>query len=78
MQQEVTVYLGEKERAFTTNVRCEYDKGDYYQPSSVEFYVEGDIYDEENGVVTDLIERYESIYKVDFNALAIEEFRNEY
>ena len=76
--EEVSIILGEKERLFTTMVRCEHVKENYLNPPSVYFFVEGDIYDEENGIVTDLIQRYESIYKVDFESLAIEEFRNEY
>ena len=76
--EEVTVLLGEtSERTFTVKVTCEYDKGDYYNPPTADFYLDGDI--EEDGCeCNDLIERYESIFKVDFERLAIEEFKNLY
>ena len=75
--QQVSVLLGEtSERQFKVNVTCEYDGGDYYNPPTSEFYIDGDIYDDLDGVVNDLIERYESIFKVDFEQMAIDEFKS--
>jgi len=76
--EQVSVLLGEtSERTFTVKVKCDYDKGDYYNPPSAEYYLEGDV--EEDGCeCNELIERYESIFKVDFEALAIEEFKDLY
>ena len=75
--EQVTVLLGEtSEREFKVNVTCDYCHGDYFTPPDTEFNVDSEIYDEEDVVVTDLIDRYESIFKVDFNYLAIEEFKN--
>lgn len=73
----VTVYLGEKERELSVEVNAIYDKGDWYNPPSCEFEV-GTIYDQDGIDVTELVERYENIYKVDFNELAIDEYKNEY
>ena len=72
--EEVSVLLGEtSERTFTVKVTCDYDKGDYYNPPTYTYSLEGDI--EEDGCeCNELIERYESIFKVDFEALAIQEF----
>mgnify|MGYP003628111064 CR=1 FL=1 len=76
--EEVTIILGEtSERTFTVNVTCDYDKGDYNNPPSAEYYLDSDI-QEDGSECNKLIDRYESIYKVDFESLAIEEFRNEY
>ncbi len=76
--QEVTVLLGEtSERTFTVKVTCEIHEGDWETPPTYTYYLEGDI--EEDGCdCSDLIERYESIFKVDFEALAIEEFEQLY
>ena len=72
--EEVSVLLGEtSERTFTVKVTCEYDAGDWETPPTYTYSLEGDI--EEDGCdCSDLIERYESIFKVDFEALAIQEF----
>jgi len=74
--EQVTVLLGEtSEREFTVNVTCDYDNGDYYNPASAEFSIDSDI--EEDGLqCNELIERYESIFKVDFMDLAIQEFKD--
>ncbi len=76
--EQVTVLLGEtSERQFTVNVTCDYDNGDRNNPPSAEYYLDSDI--EEDGVEChELIERYESIFKVNFDALAIEEFKDLY
>tara|TARA_Y100001938_G_scaffold143057_1_gene215242 strand:- start:3076 stop:3321 length:246 start_codon:yes stop_codon:yes gene_type:complete len=75
--EQVSVYLGEtSEREFKVNVTCDYCSGDYFTPPSTEFYVDSDVYDDKDGVVNELIERYESMFNVDFNNLAIEEFKN--
>jgi len=76
--EQVTVLLGEtSERQFTVNVTCDYDNGDRNNPPSAEFSIDSDI--EEDGVeCNELIERYESIFKVDFMDLAIEEFKDLY
>ena len=76
--EQVTVLLGEtSEREFTVNVTCDYDDGDRDNPASAEFSIDSDI--EEDGIeCNDLIERYESIFKVDFMDLAIEEFKDLY
>ena len=76
--EEVSVLLGEtSERTFTVKVTCDYDKGDYYNPPSADYYLDSEI--QENGLeCNELIERYESIFKVDFEALAIEEFKDLY
>jgi len=75
--EQVTVILGEtSEREFKVNVTCDYCAGDYFTPPDTEYYIDSDIYDKEDLCVTDLIDRYERIFKVDFNYLAIEEFKN--
>ena len=76
--EEVTVLLGDtSERLFTVNVTCDYCPGDYFTPPDTEYYLDGDV--QEDGLeCNELIERYESIFKVDFESLAIEEFKNLY
>ena len=75
--EEVTVLLGEtSERLFTVKVTCDHDSGSWDCPPDAEFYIDSDIYDSEGGVVNGLIERYESMFKVDFESLAIEEFKS--
>lgn len=78
--EEVTIILGEKgDRTFAVEVTAYYDKGDYYQPSSVDYEVTGEFYDVENECICDdLVYRYENINKVNIEELAIEEFINQY
>jgi hypothetical protein len=76
--EEVTVLLGEiSERSFTVKVTCDHDSGSWDCPPDTEYYLDSEI--QENGLeCNELIERYESIFKVDFESLAIEEFKNLY
>ena len=75
----VTVYLGENDRSFDVSVTCTYCKGDYWTPEDLDFELDAEVWDNDNMCdATLLIERYENINKVDFNKLAIEEFKNEY
>ena len=76
----VTVYLGEKrERSFDVTVVCTYSSGDYWTPDEVDYEVASEVWDNDNCTdATELIKRYENIYKVDFKKLAIQEFINEY
>ena len=75
----VTVYLGEKDRSFDVTVTCTFCAGDYWTPDEVEYDVESEVWDNDNCCdATELIKRYENINKVDFEQLAVEEFRNEY
>lgn len=78
--EQVTVYLGEtSERAFTVEVVKRVFKGDYYTPSDIEYEVSQEVYDAETGEdCSKLIERWENLYKEDFNSLAIEEFISNY
>jgi len=74
----VTVYLGERDRSFNVTITATYCPGDYYTPSDIEYEI-SEIWDNDNccdGI--DLIQRWENLYKEDFNSLAIEEFRNQY
>lgn len=76
----VTVVLGaNQERSFDVTVFATYRSGDYWSPDEVDYEVSSDVWDNDNCTdATELIKRYENIYKVDFEQLAIEEFRNEY
>ena len=81
MQKEtmiVKVILGEtSEREFFTRVTNWYTMGDYYNPCVNEYDMDGGIWDSEGVIMNKLIERYESIFKVDLGALAIEAFNDE-
>tara|TARA_R110002050_G_scaffold259758_1_gene399262 strand:- start:324 stop:563 length:240 start_codon:yes stop_codon:yes gene_type:complete len=73
----VEVILGEdKERIFTVCVTAWSEGGDYYTPCDSGYFCDSEVYDEFDNNVTELIERYESLYKVDFNQLAINNFNN--
>ena len=81
MQKEtmiVKVILGEtSEREFFTRVTNWYTMGDYNNPCDNEYDMDGGIWDSEGVIMNKLIERYESVFKVDFGALAIEAFKDE-
>ena len=74
--EEVSVLLGEtSERLFTVKVTCIHDSGSWDCPPDTEYYLDGDV--QEDGLeCNELIERNESIFKVDFESLAIEEFKS--
>ena len=78
--EQITVYLGKvQQRAFVVEVTKQVFRGDYYTPSDVEYEVSQEVYDAETGEdCSELIERWESLYKEDFNSLAIEEFISNY
>ncbi len=72
----VTVYLGEKEREFTVEVEAWYDGGDYYTPPDSGMEIVSDVYDENNNNANELVERYERMFKVDFETLAFDSFES--
>ncbi len=78
--QQITVYLGEaQERAFEVEVTKAVFRGDWYTPTDIEYIVSTEVYDSETGEdCSELIERWERLYKEDFNELAIEEYQNQF
>ena len=71
----VDVYLGNDKR-FTVEVTGWSCRGDYYTPADGGYDVDSEVYDEDDNNVTELIERWERIYKQNFNALAIDNFND--
>lgn len=71
----VDVYLGNDKR-FTVEVTGWSDGGDYYTPADSGYDVDSEVYDENDNNVTELIERWERVYKQDFNSLAIDNFND--
>jgi len=74
----VSFYLGDTDRLISTYVLVDADKGDYDNPPSADYYIDDEYYDEQDGVVTDLVERYASIYKFDLEDAAIEAIQDNF
>jgi len=70
----VDVYLND--RRFSVEVTGFSYGGDYYSPADSGYEVDTEIYDEDDNNVTELIQRWERIYKQDFNAIAIDNFND--
>ena len=76
VEREVTFALGaNREKMFTCMVEYSYDSGDYYTPADENCEISSDITDQEGNIVTDLVDRYETITGVDVNEIAYEEFK---
>jgi allophanate hydrolase subunit 1 len=78
--QQIKVYLGvSQERAFVVEVTKRVFDGGWYSPTDIEYIVSPTIYDAETGEdCSELIERWENLYKEDFINLAVQEFQNNY
>ena len=76
MQQTKTVSVSIADRLFTVEVTEINKIGDYNTAPSGWYELDSEIYDENYNNVTELIDRYESIYNFDFHAQAIENFND--
>jgi len=75
-QETKTVEVSIADRLFTVEVTEFNESGNYHTAPSGWYELDTEIYDEDANNVTELINRYESIYNFDFDAQARENFND--